>query len=151
MLIDKQNQFSADAGDSPTAIGSTDSTNIVDLGTTRDIGSAQSDFLYLLAQVTTAFTSAGSATLQVQVAVAPDNNGVPGSYTVIAQTAAVAVGSLTAGRQFLAGEFLSSPIAYRFIKLTYVIGTAVMTAGALKAALVPSLDAQPTYGRGYTA
>ena len=39
----------------------------------------------------------------------------------------------------------------RFVRLNYVIGTAAMTAGVLKAALVPSLDVQPVYARGYVA
>ena len=153
MLLDKQNQFSADAGETPSAIGSTDSSNILDLGTTRDIGDAATpDNLFLLCQVTTAFASAGGATLQVQIAYAPDNgSGSPGSFTVIEQSAAVAVASLVQGYRFLNGSLPNASFAYRFIKLTYVIGTAVMTAGAMRSALVPSLDAQPTYGRGYVA
>ena len=80
MLLDKQNQFSADTGDSPTALGSTASTNIIDLGIARDIGGAVTDQLMLLCQVATAFTSGGSATLQVQFQTAPDNgSGLPGS------------------------------------------------------------------------
>ena len=47
MLIDKQNQFSADSGDSPNSTGSTASTNIVDLGIARDIGGAVTDQLAL--------------------------------------------------------------------------------------------------------
>ena len=39
----------------------------------------------------------------------------------------------------------------RFVRLNYVIGTAAMTGGALKAALVPSLDIAPVYARGYAA
>ena len=73
MLLDKQNQFSADTGDNPTALGSTVSTNIIDLGIARDIGGAVTDQLMLLCQVATAFTSGGSATLQVQFQTAPDN------------------------------------------------------------------------------
>jgi len=41
---------SADAGDSPTAIGSTASTNIIDLGVARDIGGAVTDQLMLCAR-----------------------------------------------------------------------------------------------------
>ena len=152
MLLDKQNQFSADAGDSPTSVGSVDSTNIVDLGTTRDIGDAVTANLFLLAQVVTAFTSGGSATLQVQVQIAPDNgSGVPGAWSVLEQSAAVAVASLVQGYRFLNGGIPNAPVAYRLLKLTWVVGTAAMTAGAIRAGLVPALDAQPTYGRGYTA
>jgi len=150
MLIDKQNQFSADAGDSPTATGSTASTNIIDLGVARDIGGAVTDQLMLLCQVATAFTSGGSATLQVQFQTAPDNgSGAPGAWSILSQSDAIAVASLVQGYKFLPGELPGG--TQRFIRLNYAIGTAVMTAGTLKAALVPSLDVQPVYPRAYAA
>ncbi len=150
MLIDKQNQFSADAGDSPTSTGITVSTNIIDLGIARDIGGAVTDQLMLLCEVVTAFTSGGSATLQVQFQTAPDNgSGAPGSWSTPAQSDAVALASLVQGYKFLPGE-LPGP-TQRFLRLNYVVGTAAMTGGVLKAALVPSLDVQPVYARGYAA
>src|SRR5438045_751170 len=100
MLIDKQNQLSADAGDSPTTVGSTASTNVIDLGIARDIGGAVTDQLMLLAQVITAFTSGGSATLKVQWQGSNDNV----TFTTIAQSDDVAVASLVAGWRFLNGE-----------------------------------------------
>ena len=150
MLIDKQNQFSADAGDSPTATGSTASTNIIDLGVARDIGGAVTDQLMLLCEVVAAFTSGGSATLQVQFQTAPDNgSGAPGSWSILAQSDAIAVAALVQGYKFLPGELPGG--SHRFIRLNYSIGTAVMTAGTLKAGLVPSLDVQPVYPRAYAA
>jgi len=150
MLIDKQNQFSADAGDSPTATGSTVSTNIVDLGVARDVGGAVTDQLMLLCEVVAAFASGGSATLQVQFQTAPDNGaGAPGTWQILAQSDAIPVASLGQGYKFLPGELPGGTL--RFLRLAYVIGTAVMTAGTLKAALVPSLDVQPVYPRGYAA
>jgi hypothetical protein len=150
MLIDKQNQFSADAGDSPTGTGSTASTNIVDLGVARDIGGAVTDQLMLLCEVAAAFTSGGSATLQVQFQTAPDNgSGAPGSWVTLSQSDAIAVAALVQGYKFLPGE-LPGP-TQRFIRLNYVVGTAAMTAGTLKSALVPSLDVQPVYPRAYVA
>src|SRR5689334_7631173 len=102
MLIDKQNQFSADSGDSPTSTGSTASTNIIDLGVARDIGGAVTDCLALLCEVVTPFTSGGSATLQVQFQTAPDNgSGAPGSWVTLAQSDAVPVASLVRGYKFL--------------------------------------------------
>ena len=147
MLLDKQNQFSADAGDSPTAIGSTASTNVIDLGVARDIGGATSDQLMLLAQVITAFTSGGSGTLKVQYQGSNDN----ATWSTLAQSDDIAVASLTAGYKFLAGELVNPNTLYRYHRLNYVIGTAVMTAGAIRAGFVPSLDVAPTYARGYTA
>ena len=150
MLIDKQNQFSADAGDSPTATGSTASTNIIDLGIARDIGGAVTDQLMLLCEVVTAFTSGGSATMQVQFQTAPDNgSGAPGAWSILAQSDAIAVAALVQGYKFLPGELPGGTL--RFIRLNYSIGTAVMTAGTFKAGLVPSLDVQPVYPRAYAA
>jgi len=148
MLIDKQNQFSADSGDSPTSTGSTASTNIVDLGIARDIGGAVTDQLALLCEVATAFTSGGSATLQVQFQTAPDNgSGAPGAWVTLAQSDAIPVAALVQGYRFLPGE-LPGP-TQRFVRLNYVVATATMTAGALSAAMVPSLDVAPSYARGY--
>ena len=150
MLIDKQNQFSADNGDSPTSTGSTASTNIVDLGIARDIGGAVTDQLMLLCEVVTAFTSGGGATMQVQFQTAPDNgSGSPGTWATLAQSDVIPVASLVQGYKYLPGE-LPGP-TQRFLRLNYVIATAAMTAGVLKAALVPSLDVQPAYARGYAA
>ena len=150
MLLDKQNQFSADTGDNPTALGSTVSANIIDLGIARDIGGAVTDQLMLLCQVATAFTSGGSATLQVQFQTAPDNgSGLPGAWSTLAQSDAIPVASLVQGYKFLPGEVPGGTL--RFIRLNYVIATAVMTGGVLKASLVPSLDLQPAYARAYAA
>jgi hypothetical protein len=151
MIIDAQNLFSAQAtGDSPTGTGSTASTNIVDLGVARDIGGAVTDQLMLLCEVATAFASGGAATLQVQFQTAPDNgSGSPGSWSTLAQSDAIPVASLVQGYKFLPGELPGG--TQRFIRLNYVIGTAAMTAGTLKAGLVPSLDVQPVYPRAYTA
>jgi hypothetical protein len=150
MLIDKLNQFSADAGDTPTSTGSTASTNIIDLGVARDIGGAVTDQLMFLCEVVAAFTSGGSATLQVQFQTAPDNgSGAPGAWVTLSQSDAIAVAALVQGYKFLQGE-LPGP-TQRFLRLNYVVGTAAMTAGALKAALVPSLDVLPVYPRAYVA
>ena len=82
---------------------------------------------------------------------APDNNGVPGSWSTIEQSDAIPVASLVQGYKFLPGAMVSPATPGRFLRLNYVIGTATMTAGAITAALVPSLDQQPAYPRAYAA
>jgi hypothetical protein len=150
MLLDSSNQFSA--SQAVTALGSTASTNIIDLGIARDVGDAVTASLYLLCQVATAFASGGSATLQVQVQSAPDNgSGSPGTWSTIEQSDAIPVASLVQGYKFLPGAMVSPTTPGRFLRLNYVIGTAAMTAGAATAALVPSLDQQPAYARAYAA
>jgi len=143
MLIDKQNQFS-DA-QAVTATGSTASTNVIDLGVARDIGGAASDHLALLCEVVTPFTSGGSATLRVQVQTSSDN----AAWTTLAQSDDVPVASLVQGYRFLPNELPGG--TSRYLRLNYVVGTAAMTAGAITAALVPSLDVQRAYPRAYAA
>jgi hypothetical protein len=151
MLIDASNQFSANQ--SLTALGSTASTNIIDLGVARDIGDAVTNRdLFLLCQVSTTFASGGSATLQVQLQSAPDNgSGQPDTWATIEQSDAIPLASLVQGYKFLAGAMASPPTPGRFLRLNYVIGTAVMTAGAITAGLVPAVDQQPAYARAYAA
>ncbi len=143
MLIDQQNQFSA--AQAVTATGSTASTNVVDLGVARDIGGAVTDQLMLLCEVVTPFTSGGSATLQVQVQTSPDNS----AWSTLAQSDAIAVASLVQGYKFLPNGLPGG--TSRYLRLNYVVGTATMTAGAITAGLVPSLDVQPVYPRAYAA
>ena len=143
MLLDNQNQFSA--AQAVTSTGSTPSTNVIDLGVARDIGGAVTDQLMLLCEVVTPFTSGGSATLQVQFQTSPDNS----SWSILAQSDAIPVASLGQGYKFLPGELPGG--TSRYLRLNYVVGTAVMTGGNLTAALVPSLDVQNAYPRGYTA
>ncbi len=147
MLIDKFNQFS-DA-QAVTATGSTPSTNVIDLGIARDIGGAVTENLMFLCQVVTAFTSGGSATLKVQYQ--GSNDAI--TFTTIAQSDDIAVASLTAGYKFLQNDVPSVPSTtlYRYHRVNYVIGTAVMTAGAISAAFTPAINHVPAYAGAYTA
>ncbi|HTR86974.1 MAG TPA: hypothetical protein VMI56_21010 [Reyranella sp.] len=154
MLFDVNNSFSAVSngaivGDSPTSTGSTPSTNVIDLGIARDIGGAVTDELFLECKVTAAFTSGGSATMQVQLQGSNDNS----SWSILEQSDAIAVASLVQGYQFLPGRMVSpqSGTPFRYLRLNYVIGTAAMTAGTLVAGLTASLQKSPVYPRGYTA
>ena len=151
MLIDKQNQFSDAQSLVINAATPTASTNIVDLGIARDIGGAATDQLMLLCQIVTAFAaSGGAAELQVDFQTAPDNgSGAPGSWVTLASSGAVAKAGLVQGYRFLPGELIGP--TQRFVRLLYTVTTNNGTAGAISAALVPSLDVAPTYARGYAA
>lgn len=143
MLIDQLNQFSN--AQPITATGSTPSTNVVDLGVARDIGGAATENLALLVQVVTAFTSGGSATLQVQFQTSPDNT----TWSNLAISDAVPVAQLAAGYKFLVNK-VPGPTS-RYMRLNYIVGTAVMTAGTLTSAIVSSVDVLPSYPRAYVA
>jgi hypothetical protein len=148
MLLDKQNQFS-DAQAVTDHTADTPSSNVIDLGIARDVGGSVTAQLHLLCEVSTAFASGGSATLQVKVQGSNDNS----SFVDLYASPAVAVASLAQGYRFLPGPLIArlNDTLYRYVRLDYVVGTADMTAGRLTAALVPSLVALDTYARGYTA
>jgi len=143
MLIDQLNQFSN--AQAVTSTGSTPSTNVVDLGVARDISGAATEYLALLVQVVTAFTSGGSATLQVQFQTSLDN----ATWSNPAISDAIPVAQLVAGYKFLVNE-IPGPTS-RYLRLNYVVGTAAMTGGTLTAAIVPSLDVSSFYPRAYVA
>lgn len=147
MYLDAQNMFSK--AQPVIATGSTPSTNVYDAGIARDIGGAVTDDLYLLCEVVTAFTSGGSATLQAQWQGSTDNS----AWTTLVQSDAIAVASLVQGYKFLQGLTISgqSGTLYRYYRLNYVVGTAVMTAGNITAAFTPSLQHSPVYSIGYQA
>ena len=92
--------------------------------------------------VSTAFVTAGGATLQIQVQAAPDNgSNSPGTYVTLAETAALTAAELTAAASF---QIKVPPVPDtvfglampRFYRLNYVIGTSTFSAGAVNANLV---------------
>lgn len=153
MILDGALQFTGAAGavntDSPTT-GTQQSTNVIDLVNARDLGVGDDPSIKLLVQILTTF--ANGTSLQLQLQGAPDNgSGLPGSYTTMWDSGAIAEASLVAGR-YLANVDLprtilalpntgasSAQALPRFLRLQYVtVGT--HNAGALYAGLV--LDRQ---------
>lgn len=155
MIIDGALQFTGTAGtagspDTPTT-GTQQSTNIIDLVNARDMGIGDNPALKLLVQIIAAFT--GGTSLQVQFQGAPNNAGVPGTWTTYAETAAIAEADLTAGRYILAIDVPRPPPGIanpRFYRLQYVtVGT--HGAGSIFGALVlDRQDAAPVYPAGIT-
>jgi hypothetical protein len=138
MILDKQNMFSE--AQAVTALGNTLSTNTIDLGVagTPVVGGLITDVgrggnVEVVAQVVTAFTSGGAATLQVQLVMA-DDAALTSNLTVLDETAAIALASLVAGYQFRMGT-IPGGVTKRYLGIRYIVGTAVMTAGAVTAGL----------------
>lgn len=136
MILDKQLMFDEALAITATAA----STNQIDLSVYRDLGVGDDPALKVLAQVITAFVSAGGATLQIQFQGSRDNV----TYTTMAESRAYAVADLTAGIHLLpidvpriGGAAQSMP---RYYRLNYVVGTSTFSAGTLTAGLV--LDRQ---------
>jgi hypothetical protein len=147
MYLDAQNQFSA--AQAVTALGSTPSTNVIDLGVARDVGGAVTDKLMLLCQVVAAFTSGGAGTIQVQFQASNDN----ATWSTIVQSDVIALAALVPGYKFLQNRVPSfqSNALFRYVRLNYVVGTAVMTGGTITAAFTPDLQHAPQYPIGYLA
>ncbi len=104
------------------------STNAIDLGTARDLGSGED--LMMRTSVVTAFSGGTSAEFQAIIA---DNAALSSNVTVIGSTGAIAIASLTAGARFAVD--LSPRIGSlgkRYVGLRAVLVGAV-TAGAILA------------------
>lgn len=149
MLIDKETLLS-DSQDLAQVAGTYVSTNSIDLGTAgtppagfqargsppHDVGRARK--AQLLIQVDEAFTSAGAATLVVDVIMSA--NADLSSPTILESSQAIAKATLVAGYQFRLGVPVG--ITARYLGVQYTVGTATTTAGKVTAALL--LDRQTT-------
>lgn len=117
MFVDKQLLLS-DAQEE-TTVAAHDSDNIIDQGVASDAAKE----LYMVFLVTTAFTSAGAATVALSLQDSPDNATYTEKLGVAAQTYA----NFTAGKRYV----MRLPQGMnRYIKGVLTIGTAVLTAGA---------------------
>jgi len=143
MILDYQNLFSNAQAVTATAV----STNVIDLTVARDLG-VGSPSLRVWVQVTTAFVSAGGATLAVAFQGSVDNS----TYTDMASSRTYAVVDLGAGKLLLpimlprVGGAQAYPLYYR---LNYTVATSTFSAGALTAGLV--LDVGTEMAKGYAA
>lgn len=133
--------------------GTYNSGNTIDLGITsgvptsangggaRDIGIGDDPAMKLLVMVTTTFTSGGAGTLQVGLTSAVDNgSGAPAAFSAIWWASPVyALATLNAGSQLYNMDMPRPPdgIAIpRYLRMSYVIGTATMTAGTVVSGII---------------
>lgn len=148
MLFDLQTLLS-DKQSIAQVAGNYLSTNTIDLGVAGTPvlgGTVASDIgrglpVAVVAQITTAVTSAGAATVQAQLVTA-DDAALSTNLTVIAQTDAIAKASLVPGYKFRLGT-VPPGITQRYLGVRYVIGAATTTAGNVTAGLV--LQGQDTF------
>lgn len=139
----------------PTAIAANAGTNVIDTLAIADYGTG-SDWLWYF-QVATAFTSTGSATMQLKLlGNASDPTFSSGNVTII-DTGAIAVASWVLGYE---GKFKipralpganQSTNNYRYLEMTATIAVVAMSAGVLNSWI--SQDAMQDnrqYAAGYT-
>ncbi len=151
MILDGLLQFD-NAVSLAIAAGTQVSTNVIDLGITsgiptsangggaRDIGIGDDPAMKLLVLVTTTFTSGGAGTLAVSLQGAVDNGaGAPAAFSTWWTSPVYALATLNAGSQLMNMDMPRPPdgIAVpRFLRLSYAVATATMTAGNVSSFLV---------------
>jgi hypothetical protein len=126
MLFDAETLFSDGQAVSTTGV----STNLVDGGAVRDVASGE--LLWLVVQITQAFTAAGAATLTVEVQTASEPTFA--SPTTLYTSPVIPVAELSLGARPL--RVAMPKYAQRYLRLRYVVGTGPFTAGKLVSGLV---------------
>ena len=145
MILDELNEF-ADATALPTS-----GTGAALVGDVIDLGVNPNDVegMYLVIQVDTAVTSAGSAT--VAFALASDAQAaiaVDGSATTHFATSAIAKATLVAGYRVAAVALPKGPYE-RYLGIITTVGTAALTAGKINAFLTNNINTWKAYDAPY--
>lgn len=141
MLMDKLNMFSEAQALTATAA----STNSLDLGEPRDIGTGQP--LFVVVVVTTVFVDAGSDST-VTVTVETDSDTAFGSIAT-AQTVGVLAAVSAAGSRLIAA-FQPLKNNERYTRLMYTMANGNLTSGNVTAGLVYDYDAYTAYADAVT-
>lgn len=144
MLSGSVSATGAITGQTVTGTGNVISTNVIDLGTARDMGEGQD--LWARLQVTVA--QAGATSVEAQVVVA-DDAAISTNVTVLGSTGAVPTASLTAGaRLAIAINPRLGSRGQRYMAVRYVIvGTS--SAGAFTADIGLEIQDFKTYAGGF--
>jgi hypothetical protein len=119
-ILDRQNLFSSDQA----LTASANSTDIIDLGSSRDVGAGEPD--NVLVQVTEAFNNLTSLTVALQTS-STEAFSVPVQLTA----ATVALASLTAGARFSIGAIPRGVL--RYLRLAYTVTGSAPSTGKITA------------------
>ncbi len=140
MILDNQAVFAN--AQAVTALGDTPSTNSYDTGPGNS-GPGYGD-LWLLAKVNTGFTSGGAGTLQAVLQDSADNSSFA---DVMAMSPALALAALGANKAIATVRLPGN--LRRYIRVTWRVGTAAMTAGTASAFVVLDADIQQYLASGF--
>jgi len=136
MILDKQHMMSE--AQAFTAQAEAISTNVIDLGVDAlGLRGAGGSIMELFATVQTAFTSSGAATLVLLVE--DDMDVAFGSARALFTSATLALATVAVAGYSLVNMRLPIDVQ-RYIRCTYTVATADMTAGAVDAGLKLSGD-----------
>lgn len=142
MYLDAHNQFS----DEQAITAAADSTNIIDLGINRDIGTGEP--LYLVVVVDIALTDAGDDSV-ITVALQGDSTSTitpDGTEDVITIPALTAAGKIFFAR--LAPG--SAPLQYQYINIKYSPSNGSLTTGSFTSFLTHDIDKWKAYADNIT-
>ena len=148
MLTDALLQLSSAQAVTTTAV----STNTIDLGTARDIGTGED--LYAVITVDEAATASGSATVNFQVITSANAN--LSSANIISQTDAIAKTDLTLARKPIVicinpALLLSLPVGQRYLGVQYTVATGPLTAGKFSATITNTeVSVNQNYPSGFS-
>lgn len=139
MILDERNEFADATALSTAATGRALVGDVIDLGgTADDIGNGGP--VYLVIQIDTAVTSAGSATVSFELASdASASIATDGSATVHFATAAIPKATLVAG-YMAAAVVLPMGTYERYLGILANVGTAALTAGKVNAFLTDDVS-----------
>ena len=137
MIMDELLEFADATALSTAGTGLAAVGDVIDLGATpQDLGNGRQ--MYLVIQVDTAVTSAGSATVSFQlVSDGTSTLAANGTETLHYASAAIGKADLVAGYEIVVAVPLEGSIAYeRYLGIFHLPGTATLTAGAVNAYIV---------------
>ncbi len=143
MITDANLKLSAAQAVTVTAF----STNTIDLGVARDIGTGEDLKVHISVDV--AATAAGAATVNFQLVTSA--NADLSSPTIIGQTDAIPKASLTVGTRLV----LPIPPSIggngqRYVGIQYTVGTGPLTAGSFTAYVVKDVEDRKAYASGFS-
>ncbi len=142
MIQDFHNMFDQAAAITVTR----NSINVIDLKKVgQDIGAGEP--LFVMITVTTTFTAAGAATLQIAL-VTDDNAGLATPTVLQDQVAVLPVASLVAGLE-IPMRIHPSSVMEQYLGIVYTVATGPMTAGALTAGIVKDIQRWKAYPKNY--
>ncbi len=142
MILDSQNIYS----DAQAVTASARSTNQIDHGIARDLGTGQD--LYLVVAVVTAFTDSGSDST-VAVTLETDNDSAFGSPTLAVITLPT-FAALTAAGTVKIAKLPPGDVNERYSAVYYTVANGNLTTGAFDAFLVENIQQFVAYADNVT-
>lgn len=141
MYIDKDTMISSAQVVTTTAR----SSEVIDLGSIRDIGVGSQKYLMVKADTLVTATGAGTVNFVLQCA----SDAAFSSPVTVYDSGSIAKGSGTNAATLIAGYQLFIPIpvgiSQRYLSLNYVVGTGPLTGGSFTAAVVESPQLNKAY------